>query len=241
MSNISQQSSQKSVRPIWLIMGALVFTLFGLMAGLGSSFVLSEPSDEPELPTLASLTLEQEVTVVPTALPAQRFDVSIEDDPSIGSSNATVTIIVFSDFACNFCGHFARNTLQPLIESYSETVRFVYRDYPITSPLSTLSAQAAECVADQGQFWAYHDRLFAEQAQLSETLLETVAQDIGVNMTQFDDCMADESYQAEVLADYQAGQALELSGAPAIFINGIRLQGAHPYDEIAEIIEQELE
>ena len=60
-------------------------------------------------------------------------------------------------------------------------------------------------------------------------------------MEQFNTCLADESYEAVVLADYQVGQDLGLSGAPAIFINGIRLQGAHPYDEIAEIIEQELE
>jgi protein-disulfide isomerase len=104
-----------------------------------------------------------------------------------------------------------------------------------------LSAQAAECVADQGQFWVYHDRLFAEQAQLDEAQLTLLAQELGVNMEQFNTCLADKLSETEVLADYQAGQDLGLSGAPVIFINGIRLQGAHPYDEIAEVIEQELE
>jgi protein-disulfide isomerase len=82
-----------------------------------------------------------------------------------GGSEAKVTVIVYTDFQCPFCGKFFKETEQTLINNYikSGEINFVYRDFAFLGPESEKSAEAARCAGEQGQFWAYHDYLFNHQ------------------------------------------------------------------------------
>lgn len=190
----------------------------------------------PLLPPVATLfppTPERE------AVPG-RFQVSADDDPARGPADAPVLMIEFSDFQCQYCGKFARETLHPLLELYKDQIRFVYRDFVIFGPVSFQAALSAECANEQGAFWPYHDRLFERQNDLNPDFFFAMAEELNLDMQQFARCISDPAVGDEVWADTAAGQALGIRGTPTFYINGRILVGAQPLDVFATIIEEEL-
>ena len=98
---------------------------------------------------------------------AQGKFVGVDDDPSMGSPSAKVTIIEFGDYQCPACRAFWRDTEPQIKKAYIDTgkVRLVYRDFPLEQvhPEAVLGAMAAQCANDQGKYWEMHDRIFREQ------------------------------------------------------------------------------
>jgi hypothetical protein len=90
---------------------------------------------------------------------------------SKGRRDAPVTIVEFSDFQCTYCRKFWKETLPRIQAEYIDTgkVWFVYRHFVTFGPVSERAAEAAECAGEQGQFWAYHDRLFESRGRLAFT------------------------------------------------------------------------
>lgn len=172
---------------------------------------------------------------------AARFDVSADDDPAIGPQDAAVTIIEFSDFNCPYCRQFHQTTFSELLAAYPDQIRFVYRDYPITSQESYLAAQAAECANEQDSFWEYHDALFSGRLGLSPTAYRQYAVDLGLNSDELMRCVESGRFADEVQADARYASGLGINGTPTFFINGIPLVGAQPFSEFERIIEEELE
>lgn len=170
-----------------------------------------------------------------------RVEVNVDDDPGIGSPDAPVTIIEFSDFRCPYCGRFATETFQSLLDEYGEYIYFVYRDFAILGPESISAAVAAECADDQEQFWMYHDLLFANQSILSRATYIDFAEQLDMNVATFTGCIDNETHLEEVQADSSTAQQLGATGTPTFFINGRYVSGAQPFDVFARIIEEELE
>ena len=179
-----------------------------------------------------------------------RVNVSVDDDPSLGSKNAKVTMIEFSDFQCPFCRTFWKDTFRQIKKDYIDTgkIRFVYRDYPLSfHPMSVPSAQAAECADEQGKFWEMHDKIFSEEEKLGQGTVTYTAQDlkkwasaIGLNSSQFNQCLDSGKYKSEVEKDLADGSAGGVSGTPSFFINGRIIVGAQPYANFKAIIDEEL-
>ncbi len=180
----------------------------------------------------------------------ERYDVSVDDDPYKGSENASVVIIEFSDFQCPFCKRFFDTTLKQLEEEYIKTgkVKFVYRDFPLDFHQNALlAAMAAECADDQGRFWDYHDMLFERQSEWeglnneeAKEKFKEYASQLGLDENQFNECLDSEKYREEVMNDMKDGQKYGVTGTPTLFINGIKLVGAQPYNVVKSIIEEEL-
>jgi protein-disulfide isomerase len=172
----------------------------------------------------------------------ERLTINVDDDPYWGSIDAPITIVEFSDFQCPFCGRFHVETYPRLREIYGDRIRFVYRDFPILSlhPNALLSAQAANCANDQGEYWQYHDLLLTNQDQSARPALGAFAEQLGLDMTLFDQCLDSGKYEQEVNADAREGSLYGVTGTPTFFINGRPLVGAQPYEVFASIIEQEL-
>lgn len=202
---------------------ALVVLAF--LAGLGAGFIVW--GGRPAPTSLASPA-------------AERVPVSADDDPSLGPSDAPVTIIEFSDFTCPYCRKFQSETFPALWEAYPDELRFVYRDYPILSPESSAAAAAAQCAAEQGQFWPFHDSLFLAQLGLGRQAYLSYAEILELDMTRFTDCVDSGRYAAEVQADAQDAARWGITGTPTFFINGIRLVGAQPLSAFVSIIDSEL-
>jgi len=109
--------------------------------------------------------------------------VPIEGDPVLGSSNAPVTMVEISDFQCPFCGKYARETFPQIKKEYVDTgkVKIIFKNFPLPMhPNAQKAAEAAECAADQGKFWEYKEKLFANQNNLSVEDLKKYAQESGL-------------------------------------------------------------
>jgi len=166
----------------------------------------------------------------------ERQDVDVDDDPALGPEDAPIVIVEFSDYRCPYCGRFARETLGPLLETYEGQIRFVFRDFPILGPDSTVAALASECADDQGAFWAYHDLMFAHQAELAREMLIGLAGDLQLDVDAFTICLDEQIHHPEITADYAAAQKFGARGTPTFYINGRYLSGAKPFEEFAAII-----
>ncbi len=185
----------------------------------------------------------------------QRVQVSVDDDPFLGSSDAPLTVIEFSDFQCPFCRSAYQSILPQLKKDYVETgkIKFVYRDFPLSfHPMSEKSAEAADCANDQGKFWEMHNKIFDEQAKLGTgtiqynvTDINNWASGIGLDAAKFDLCLDSGKYVQEVRKDASDGGRAGVQGTPTFFIgnskNGyVIIPGAVPYATFKQAVDQEL-
>ncbi|MFK7984623.1 MAG: DsbA family protein [Sandaracinaceae bacterium] len=166
--------------------------------------------------------------------------------PSRGPANAPVTIQLFSDFQCPFCGRI-RPSLDQIAERFPTQVRVVWRNYPLPFHDNAMpAAEAATEVFRQGgneKFWAYHDLLFENQRALSRENLESYAEQVGgINMTQFRAALDNNTHRAAVQAEMNAvTTAGARIGTPSSFINGRLVQGAQPFPAFEAAINRALE
>ncbi len=173
-------------------------------------------------------------------LEVPRFEVAARG-PSRGPEDAPVTIVEFSDYQCPFCRR-AEPVVEQVLTRYEGKVRFVYRQFPLERihPLARGASEAALCADDQGRFWDFHSRLFEDGANLEPAGLQTQAEQLGLDLADFLQCVSERRHQRAVQEDVEAGIALGVTGTPAFFINGIALTGAQPLEEFARVIDAEL-
>ncbi len=182
-----------------------------------------------------------------------KVEVSADDDPFLGPANAKVTIIEFSDYQCPFCRSFWRETLSQIKQEYidsGKSVKFVYRDFPLSSihPLAQKYAEAAECTQDQNKYWEMHDKIFQEQDKLGRGTIGNYAVsdikrwagELGLNGSEFNQCLDSGKYAEEVKKDFDDGSKAGVNGTPTFFINGKSLVGSQPFESFKAIIDQEL-
>jgi len=179
-------------------------------------------------------------TVQPLAAAAQRHPVSVDDDPALGPEDAAITIVEFSDFNCPYCRKFHVETFTPLLAAYPDQIRFVYRDFPITSQESFVAAQAANCAGHQGSYWEFHNALFTGELGLGRAAYESYGERLGLDVQALAACIDAGGEQEEVESDARAAAALGVSGTPTFFINGIALVGAQPLAQFRSVIDGEL-
>ena len=185
-----------------------------------------------------SLRAKTNVTIM---LEPPRQVVSSANSPSKGPKTAPVELIEFSDFQCPYCLR-ADPTVRQVLATYGDKIRFVYRHYPLPShPSARPAAEAAACAGEQGQFWPYHDLLFANPSKLSDADLKQHASALGLNTGQFNSCVDTHKPKGLIDADVKAGEEAGVNGTPAFYINGRMLSGAQPYDLFKRIIDEELE
>ncbi len=161
---------------------------------------------------------------------------------ALGSANAPVTIVEFSDFQCSFCKKFWNDTLPRLKETYIKKgkVRFIYRHFAILGKLSEQAAQAAECAGEQGKFWEYHDRLFANQGAFTDGKLKRYAGELKLTAAAFSKCLDSGKYKEKVQGETAVAAFLGGRGTPTFFVNGRLLVGAQPFEVFQAVIEEEL-
>lgn len=180
---------------------------------------------------------------VTVLIDAPRIDVAIAPtDPVLGSASAPVTLVEFSDFQCPFCQR-VEPTMKEIREKYGDKVRIVWKDFPLTQihPQAFKAGEAAHCAGDQGKFWEYHDRLFANQQALQPADLKAHAAAVGLNAATFDACL-DSSKHAERVRDGVAdGSRLGVNSTPTTYVNGRLLSGALPIEAFTAVIDEELE
>lgn len=166
--------------------------------------------------------------------------VTISDrGPSLGPSDARVTIYEFSDFQCPYCRQ-AYATIKNVLAVYEGKVRLVFKHLPLPiHPQAFVAAQAAYCAHQQGRFWPFHDRLFSEDDLSQERLREIGARE-GLDREQFLSCLGSQQSKAEVLKDVQEARRAGFTGTPTFVINRRTIRGAPSLIEFKRIVDVEL-
>ena len=165
------------------------------------------------------------------------YDVVTSDDPSLGPTDAKVTIVEFGDFECPFCRQ-SYPIIRTLMQEFKDDVRFIYRDFPLETihPKARFAALAGYCAEEQDLFWPLHDKLFQNQQNLTQAAIAEYANQIDADSRAFAACVSSQAAQDEVNQDIADGQAAGVLGTPTWFINGIRVAGVIPEDVFREII-----
>ena len=183
-----------------------------------------------------------------------------DDDIVLGEKNAPVTVVVYSDPSCPFCGAAAGGNKEVMDylkqgdSSWTQHVPGIIKDYVNAGKakivfryfpghgLGETATKILYCANEQGKFWQLHDEFFDNQDLMENVpALKKIAGDVGVNINELNSCLS-ESWPAEKLAkDTESGRALGVKGTPAFFVNGTKLEGAYSFSKFKMIIDSLLE
>ena len=173
---------------------------------------------------------------------------SIENRPVKGNLDSPITLVEYSDFGCPFCERFFSQTYPRLMEFVEDgTANFVYKHFPVVGGENP--ALASACVfLEEGtdMFYDFHDRIFEEHARdragiTSLSNLREWAIELGVDATNYDDCMNSTRAQELVQQDFQEAQRSGVTGTPSVVINDKLIVGACPISTFEQAIALELE
>lgn len=219
-------------RPFLLVVSAVVVLLAVV---LGVYMVNSGGGSDSELVT----KLQQAKSDLPTDL---------INGASIGKDSAPYKLVTFEDFQCPFCLKYTAEQEGELINKYvkSGQLQITYKHLPILGAESVAAAKASQCAADQGQFWQYHNTLFAIEAEagqfgaeklnvgrFSDTNLKAYANQLGLDATAFAACLDSGKYDELLVAQSREAKELGVSGVPAFTLNGQSLGSGIPADPSA--------
>lgn len=146
--------------------------------------------------------------------------------PVSGPAEAKIELVEFSDFECPFCAK-AAGELRKVLAAYPNDVKLVYKQFPLSMhPHADMAAMASLGAQEQGKFWDLYYKMFANYRQLSRENLIAWAQQLGLNMDQFQAALDSAKNKAILKKDLQDGEFAGVNGTPAIYINGKHFNGA---------------
>lgn len=159
----------------------------------------------------------------------------------LGSQDAPVTLVEFTDYQCPFCSRFHTDTYPQLKKDFIDTgkVRFISRDLPISIHKQAFpAARAARCAGEQDKFWEMRHVLSSNPKNLSEAEIGQYARDLGLASAQFQACQESNKYDTDIHRDEADARSIGISGTPAFLLGrsahgdqfeGLHISGAQPY------------
>jgi protein-disulfide isomerase len=193
------------------------------------------------------------VAVRPRTPPAPA-SIALDDDEAMGSAEATVAIVEFSDFQCPYCRRFHNQTFPQLKDAYIDTgkIQYIFRDFPLEQLHSqaVTASIAANCAGQQGKYWEMHHEVFMNQNLIGPALFTELAESLELDLKVFATCLEDPAQREEIEKDLVYGQSVGVRGTPHYFIGRIegdtlvdvkRVSGAQPFQAFASIIDSLLQ
>jgi protein-disulfide isomerase len=212
-----------------------VATIVGAVSLVSAANIVLAQDDWVRLPSSSSDSNSETA-----GQPSSQDSTATGDHPQRGGPNAPITIVEYSDFQCPYCRK-EESTLKQVLNKYGDRVRVVYMDFPLAfHPDAMDAAMAARCADEQGQFWAYHDALFANPSGVSTPALKTAASQLGLDRMSFDRCLDSHKYRDAVVADRTQGEAAGADGTPYFVVNGVPMSGDQPVSAFESVIDQQL-
>ncbi len=223
--------------PLAFVAGlAFGYIFWGRGQVLPSDYPSQNVRDETSQGTEVPQTQNEQVQAI------RRYEIPEDDDPVYGPETAEITIIEFSDFECPYCRKWHTEVWPQLKAAYPDQIRLVYRDFPLTNihPNATSAASAANCAGDQDLYWEFNEFLYSGSHSLSKTSYLAYADELGMDMDAFTECLESGKYNSEVMADLEFAANFGVSSTPTFFVNGIPVVGAQPFEVFSDLIDKEL-
>lgn len=234
-----------------LLIGALIISSF-LIGSLYTKVQYLEKSGSSTkvaaaqtAPQAAAPNQQQPVAKAPSG----KIKPVSDSDHVWGNSNAKLTLVEYSDLECPFCKRF-HPTMQDLIKTYGDKIRWVYRHYPLSFHQNAeKEAEATECVAELGgedAFWSYIDKMFEKTTSngtgFALDQLGPLASEVGVNQSAFQSCLDNGKYTKLVQDQIADGTTGGVSGTPSTFLidangNSQIIVGAQPIESFKTAID----
>lgn len=184
------------------------------------------------------------------------FNIDVQNRPIRGNPNAPVTVITFDDLECPYCTRMHKQLFPETMARYGDKVRFIYKDYPLSEihPWAVHAAVDANCLAAQKpeSFWQFVDYVHDHPEEMTSedhnvhfsfTSLDRIARQMGT-LAKLDepalDACINKQDESKVRKSMAEGEALNLEGAPALFVNGELINGAVPMDQVWSVIDSAL-
>lgn len=212
--------------------GAAVFAAALVAAPLAGAQSLT-PAQRDEVRSIVRDYLRQNPQVVEEAMAelerrreAERR-VRIEGDPrdfSIGPRNAPVTIVEFFDYRCPYC-HEAMTWLFEAVRRNPQTVRVIFKEFPVLGEASVEASQAAVASIKQGKYAAFHRALMAHRGQLDSAQLDAIARRAGLDVARMRRDMEDRAIMDHLQSNHEIAAESKIDGTPAFLINGKWVRG----------------
>lgn len=147
-------------------------------------------------------------------------EIEIGDSPVYGNERAPVVVVVFADFECPHCKAEAP-VLRRAIDQFRGRAKLVFKHYPLSGhKRARVAAHATVAAQEQGKFWPMHDLVFANQDALSDEDLLQYAAQIGLDLDKFRAAFDSQAAKDRVEADRRLGEALDIQGTPAVYVDG---------------------
>lgn len=152
-------------------------------------------------------------------------------DHTRGSSTHKILLIEYGDFQCPSCGE-TNSSVNKLVDEYSDSITFIFRNFPLVSihPNARATAATAEAAGLQGKYWQMHDKLYTNQDDWNSldsskrtTVFKQYAEELGMDTKKFDSDVASKSVTKKINFDIALGKKLSLSATPTFFLNGEEL------------------
>jgi protein-disulfide isomerase len=169
-----------------------------------------------------------------------------ESDHIVGSPQAPIVLVEYSDFQCPYCSR-VHPTLKRIVSESNGQIAWVYRQQPLESlhPEARPAALASECIAEQlgnDGFWKFADTIFGDQSKMSPSYYEQLAVSFGVDKTKYQSCVASGKYNSKIDAQSQEANDNGGTGTPftVVWGNGkqVAVVGAVPYATFMSVINQ---
>ncbi len=203
--------------------------------------------------TLVQMT-RMDLSLDPNAEVMKKIDMT--GRPMRGAKDAKVTIVVYDDFQCPFCSKMHATLFQDVMKQYGDRVKVVYKDYPLFEihPWAGRAAVDSNCLAAQssGAYWDFADTVHYNGRQISGDKrplegqfaeLDRIAMELGrkhsVDAAKLEQCIKTQPKE-QLEASVKEAESLGVTGTPALFINGIKVDGAVPASEVRATIDQAL-
>ena len=159
------------------------------------------------------------------------------DDHVRGPADAPVTILEYGDYECPYCRGAFRD-VDLLLDRYPGTVRFVFRNFPITQlhPHAEQAAEAAEAAGAQGKFWPMYERLLRPSSRLDLDSLLDCAADLSLDVGRFRDEVTGRAHAAKIERDVREGIRDGVNATPKFYVDGERIDGKLPLEGVEDAI-----
>ncbi len=169
-----------------------------------------------------------------------RAEINTEGSPFMGRADAPVEIVEFSDFQCPFCAS-VPPMLEEVLEKNPDTVKLVFKHFPLAfHKQAEPAARASLAAANQGKFWPYHDKLFANGKTLTDDSYKKIAEELGLDVERLLKDMDSPTVVRKVRQDILDAQRIGVNSTPSLFVNGWRLTGKRTAENIQELVDREL-